>query len=162
MDVKQIEEFLIIARENVGYEILGDGGETTLPNGIKVLGPYKKGSLRYKDSYQADELQQFVGIEEISDGETLVWIREYQGGPIGEEHTDSMNAEKLFAALRGALRKFPRDMPYRRGPAVIEVDGYLYNDSCTGDMASFQGNEQMFDKDRKLVYRIAYGGGAVK
>lgn len=157
MDVKQLEGFLVRAREKVGWE---SADETTLPDGTKVLGPYKETPLRYTDSYQADEFDQFVGREEITNNGTLVWIREYQGGVVGS--VDAVDTETLFGALRTAMKNFPRDRPFKRGPDVTDMldHRYIYSDSCTGDMTSFQGKEQVFERGN-LVHVVTYGGRIV-
>lgn len=155
MDIKQLAEFLIIAREKCSYEAPGEVGKTVLSDGTKQIGPYTEGVLSYIDTYNGSEW--FAGREEITNNGRRVWTRDYKGGIIETGYSER-DVSRLFGALKAALRKFPRDKPFKRGPSHVKVGSYKYSDQCEGDMSAFTGTEKIID-ERKEVYICNYHGG---
>jgi len=159
MDTQKLAEFLVAAREKCSYETVGETGETSLPDGTKLIGPYTAGQLSYTDRYNGFEW--FTGREEITEGGKLVWERKYEGGVVDDRFKERSLALKLFDVLKLCLRQFPRNEPFKRGPNDLKINGYEYRDLCEGDMTSFDGKEQVF-YDGKEVHVFNYHGGLVR
>lgn len=159
MNKEQLAGFLAEARKRCSYETIGEGGETTLANGTKVIGPYKNGRLEYTDKYNGFET--FRGVEEISFNKKVIWRRRYVGFISDQKHKERTEAERLYAVLKEALRKFPIDEPFRRGPKSFKHGEYEYTDSCEGDIARFRGVEEITSNGRE-VYLLSYSGGLIQ
>ena len=63
------------------------------------------------------------------------------------------------AFLKDALRAADMAMPYR-GPAYYQAGEYSYTCSVTGDLAWFQGEEEILRGDKK-VYECRFHGGLI-
>jgi hypothetical protein len=156
MDIGLLIVFLSNARSRCSYETLGEAGETTLPDGTKVIGPYTEGNLTYVDTYKGFDW--FKGREEIRQGKTVLWLREYEGGITDNAHKDKESTRSLYGILKNALRQCPKDSPFRRGPKQTRIGDYEYSDECSGDMKSFRGKERI-TLNGKEVYILEYKGG---
>jgi|GEM_PF-551497 len=157
MNIKQLIEFLRRAREESGYEIIGEAKETVLQDGMRIIGPYTNGSLTYIDRYEGFE--QFHGREAITLDDGLIWKRDYGGGITDNKYKEKTLALELFDVLKVALRMFPKDRPFRRGSFPLKInDRYFYSDHCKGDMTSFRGKEKIFC-NFKEIYSLEYNGG---
>jgi hypothetical protein len=152
----EIIEFLSRAREECSYESIGESGKRVLSDGRKQIGPYSERSLSYVDTYKGFE--RFEGREEIREDGKLVWIREYEGGIIDEQHKEKETALRLYDVLKQALRQFPKDKPFKRGPDYLNLNGYEYSDQCVGNMGTFNGTERIMHEGKK-VYIFRYSGG---
>lgn len=150
----RLGSFLIEASERCSYSTVGEIGETKLPDGTRIIGPYTSGSLSYKDTYRGFEW--FKGEEEVSIDSRVVWERKYEGGITDKEH--KKKASELYEFLKEALRNCPKDKPFRRGPTAFEHGDYRYVDECDGDIRSFKGKERIFYKGKE-VYVLEYSGG---
>ena len=51
MNLERLRQFIVNARENSGYEVIGEGLEIVLEDGIRQIGPYIEGDLSYIDRY---------------------------------------------------------------------------------------------------------------
>ncbi len=80
MNKEQLAGFLAEAKERCSYETIGEGGETTLADGTRVIGPYKNGRLEYTDKYSGFET--FRGVEKITSNGREVYFLSYSGGLI--------------------------------------------------------------------------------
>jgi len=158
MDIEQLSEFLTRAREKCSYEAPGEPGKTPLPDESTQIGPYTEGPLSYIDIYNG--YHWFNGREEIAENGIAVWRRDYKGGII-EIGYDRDEVMKLFNALKAALRLFPKDRPFERGPHYVKVDVYNYYNKCKGDISAFTGKEKI-TFGRKQIYICKYRGGLIE
>ena len=71
-----------------------------------------------------------------------------------------MNASRLYTALKVALREFPRERPFKRGPDNMVVGDYEYFNQCSFDTVSFRNIEQMiYIPTGKRIYLYRDSGG---
>jgi len=154
-----LSEFLIEARTTYSYVPVGSAKEKTKDDETRVIGPYIDGKMSYIDRYKGYEW--FKGQEEISFNDKALWTRDYEGGIINEPHKTKEKVCELYQILKMALRNFPHETCFKRGPDSFREGEYLYTDVCKGDIVSFKGSEVIMYKNRN-VYALSYGGGLIK
>ena len=81
-----------------------------------------------------------------------IWSMNYSGRVIGENFNGDF--------LKEALQFVPYEMPYR-GPAIYHKGDYYYHNKVEGEVAWFQGYEEIFYQNQK-IYECYYHGGVVK
>lgn len=155
--MKRLAGFLAEARRNSEYESLAGKRGQKLKDGLSRISPYISGKFSYNETYNG--LGQFKGREEISSDGEVIWAREYEGAALNAINLKL--TEELYGFLDAALRNFPGERPFQRGPEEFRKGDYVYTDVCKGDMISFKGSETILYKGI-IVYALAYGGGLVK
>ena len=120
---------------------------------------YEKGDYTYIDTYVGGE--SFAGEEAVfktSGGDSAsvsatapraLYAMNYCGRVLGENFSGDF--------LKEALRAATRELPYR-GPEHYSSGEYTYTCKVTGDIAWFQGYEEIFHAGRK-VYECFFHGG---
>lgn len=111
---------------------------------------YEKDHYVYHDTYVGSE--QFAGEEAIWEDGKAVYAMNYVGRVLDEKFSGNF--------LKEALRAATPEMPYR-GPAFYQSGEYLYQAKVSGDIAWFQGFEEIFWGNTK-VYECYFHGGLIK
>lgn len=111
---------------------------------------YEEGPYAYHDTYLGGE--QFAGEEAVWKEGRAVYAMNYMGRVLG----DSFSGNFLKEALRAADER----MPYR-GPEYYQAGEYVYQCKVTGDIAWFQGYEEICCRGEK-VYECCFHGGLVR
>ena len=156
-----MQRFLRRAREQMSYETFPQELEQVLADGSKLIGPYidyfKGKKYEYFDKYVVGAMEEFQGKESILVKGKEKWFRYYNGEFIDKNFID--RAEEVFEFLKKALREFPKDKPFKRGTNKLKIGDYTYQDNCQGTLESFEGNEEILFKNKK-IYALTYFGGA--
>lgn len=111
---------------------------------------YEEGPYCYHDTYVGG--QQFDGQEAIWKNGRAVYAMNYLGRVLGETFSGNF--------LKEALRHASEEMPFR-GPAEYQSGEYRYKCQVTGDVAWFQGQEEIWCRDEK-VFECLFHGGLMK
>lgn len=111
---------------------------------------YEKDNYVYHDTYVGSE--QFAGEEAVWEAGKAVYAMNYVGRVLDEKFSGNF--------LKEALRAATPEMPYR-GPAFYQSGEYLYQAKVSGDIAWFQGFEEIFWENTK-VYECYFHGGLIK
>lgn len=163
-DIKKWSEFLAEAGSNCSYESNAPEAKRKIARAnFRIIGPYKKDRLSYTDVYAGDIW--FHGIELLEDKGDLAWVRLYGGGITKPEFMRKEMSAEVYKDLKYALKRFPRRLPFRRGPDEIELwsAGRVYRDSCEGDFSNFSGKEDIrsfvYVGLGEEIYNLAYAGG---
>jgi hypothetical protein len=82
----------------------------------------------------------------------------YVGGLLGIREL-SVEAQKVIALLRIALKNVPEEHPYR-GPIFHEKSPYIYQNDIRGKLVRFSGKE-IIKKDDEVLYTLQYLGGMI-
>ncbi len=148
----KLNEFLIKAKLR-GYASSGEGGETRLDNGGKVLS-YKEGDYEYKDTYFG--FNPFIGEEIVWYKGEFVWGMNFYGS-VDE---NKVSAKEVYEFLKKAMSLVKEDRPFR-GPSEFKDDGWKYTDGSEGTIENFKGKEKIYYQE-ELVYELDYQGGMIK
>lgn len=108
---------------------------------------YREGEWLYIDTWLGG--QQFAGEEAVWKGGVPVYAMNY----CGRSFSGDFSGDFLKAALRAA----PEERPFR-GPARYEDGGNCYRCTIEGDLAWFQGYEEITFQGEK-VYECFFHGG---
>lgn len=111
---------------------------------------YEEGPYCYHDTYVGG--QQFAGQEAIWKNGRAVYAMNYLGRVLGETFSGNF--------LKEALRHASEEMPFR-GPEEYQSGEYRYKCQVTGDVAWFQGQEEIWCRDEK-VFECLFHGGLMK
>ena len=146
-DIDRLIEFRLEANVNTYAAYMNDVESTRLDSHDFR---YSNGPYTYHDTYVGGE--QFAGEEAVWYEGKAVYAMNYCGRVLGENFSGDF--------LKEALRSAGREMPYR-GPEYHSSGDYEYKCSVTGDIAWFQGYEEiLFRGDR--VYECCFHGGLLK
>lgn len=104
----------------------------------------------YLDSYFGGE--RFIGEEIVWENGTPMWGMNYSGRVLDEHFQGDF--------LKEALLLVPLKHPYR-GPCLYRNGDYTYCCNSSGDIAWFQGNEEIY-YDNFKVYECVFHGGSIK
>lgn len=151
MDLKKLNEFLVNAHIN-GYASSGEGGEKNLSDGGKEL-EYREGLFFARDRYFGSN--PFGGEEVVFYRRQPVWLINYYGKVI----TESASVTEVYLFLKEALKKVPKNKPYR-GPDNFKSGNFEYFNKVEGTVEKFVGEEEIFYK-KELVYILKYHGGLI-
>lgn len=108
---------------------------------------YEKDGYTYIDTYVGGEI--FAGEEAVFKSGKALYAMNYCGRVLGENFSGDF--------LKEALRAATRELPYR-GPEHYSSGEYTYTCKVTGDIAWFQGYEEIFHAGTK-VYECFFHGG---
>lgn len=153
----QLRSFLVRANE-FGYA--NPNRVPTLEDDLSKSLGYSSGQWGICDSFFGGD--PFGGREIVYYRSKPLWIMVYYGRVFAGD------PEKIYSALRRALRKMPEYAPFR-GPEYFydKESGYEYRNSWGGDLEYFTGTEyivaqqiHVVDPDSK-IYVAHYSGGFV-
>ena len=111
---------------------------------------YERGRYVYHDTYVGSE--QFAGQEVIWENNCAVYAMNYTGRVLADVFSGDF--------LKEALRAATKNMPYR-GPEFYQAGEYTYRCRVTGDLAWFQGEEEICCGSEK-VYECCFHGGMMR
>ncbi len=147
-----LQEFLVAAK-GATYAAAGDEASVSaLVPGTKQL-EYRAGDFFYRDIYAGFLV--FAGQEIVYFRDSPVWSMSYAGGTLSGADMDE--ARKVYALLRSALRRLPKEQPFR-GPSRLDDEAYRYTNASNGDLGRFHGVERIACGET-LVYELHYSGG---
>ena len=158
MDIEKLSKFITNARENCSYEIIDELNTKTLEDGRKLIGPFEKEEYSYVDIYRGSEI--FEGKEVVTIDEEMIWERNYHGGINNERFLGKERSSGLYDFLKEALKLFPKNHPYKRGPDKFEQKDFGYTDTVTGTVEDYQGEEKITYKGEE-IYSLSYSGGII-
>jgi transcriptional regulator with XRE-family HTH domain len=128
----------------------GHGAETTPSRPSSHDLSYREGELSYYDTYLGGE--RFAGEEAIWRAGVPFWAMNYVGRTLDGRFSGDF--------LKDALAAAPSDMPFR-GPRSFSKGEYSYHCMPRGDLAWFEGREEIYAGDDK-VYECLFHGGLVR
>ncbi len=147
-DLARFSEFLAEAREKCSYE---SGGEKVkIRKGhftLRKIGPFNQNGLSYTDIYSGSDW--FHGVETISNEKGTLWCRVYNGGITHEKFMKKSASEFIYRGLKKALKEFPKDKPFIRGPEELIIDKFdethqiRYRDFGVGSFGYFHRSERI-------------------
>jgi len=152
VEFKEFKNFLARAKINT-YPSGGEEKEKILPDGSKEL------KFRHKDFYYRDRyfgFNPFIGEEVVFYQRKAIWGMNYYGRVISEK----IPAKKIYSFLKEALRKIPKEKPFR-GPSAFKKGEFKYLNKSKGRVKEFKGEEKIYYKG-KLVYKLTYCGGLAR
>lgn len=148
--MEDLKKFLIDSN-NAGYAtgqekqwIKEQDGSTTIP--------FSKGPFRSHDNFFGGE--PYGGRLIVFKDNKPYWIMVYYGWI-----EKGIAADPVYATLREALKQMPNDAPFR-GPNLMEVNGYRYENFWKGEVSRYSGEEKII-RNETLVYCASYMGGTV-
>jgi len=156
INLKELKKFL--SKANLaGYASVQEGiVEIKEKDGSKTI-TYKDKNWFFHDNYFGGE--PYGGREVIFANNKPVFMMVYYG-MISDKN---INKELVYKFLRKALKLFPEDAPFR-GPKIfketIDKNNYKYENTWSGDVDYFSGQEKIFI-DEKEIYVAQYSGGLV-
>ena len=113
---------------------------------------YSSGDWSYHDNYFGGE--PYGGREVVFYKNKPVWIMVYYGWIEGNN-----KPEIIYPFLTEALRKAPKDMPYR-GPKEHKSGDLVYQNTVDGTVENFIGEEFILNNDL-VIFQTSYCGGLV-
>ena len=117
---------------------------------------FQQGPLLYRDVYFGG--LGFVGLETVSEVGKTIWGMSYYGTVLPGSGETQLAGMPPF--LKAALRKIPREAPYR-GPADYQQGAYRYENQIHGEIDQFHGTEMIYFGEQ-AIYQLHYSGGAVR
>ncbi|MAF37062.1 hypothetical protein CL622_08165 [archaeon] len=134
---EQLVNFCVAYRLKGSYE---NRDPIDLPDGRKQMGPFIEDGFTGVDTYEGTE--KFEGTFTISRGESLILEARYQREIVGETE---LTTDQIYTELKKALREFPRDKPWVRGPKSMELGhGLIYTNTPRGGLSDFKNLEKIF------------------
>ncbi len=113
---------------------------------------FETGDFAFHDNYFGGE--PYGGREVVFLNQKPVWMMVYYGfvepGQVNKQ---------VYTILMAALSQAPAEAPYR-GPSHFEQGEWRYENSLTGTIERFSGEEKIFQND-VCVYQANYLGGLV-
>lgn len=150
MDVTDLKTFLLHANA-AGYATGKEKAWTKELDGSTTI-VYKEGAWKSHDNFFGGE--PYGGrVVVFHDGKPY-WIMVYYGRVM-----EKVNPDTVYKVLRNALKRMPKDHPYR-GPKRYEEGASVYTNTWTGTLKNFSGKE-MITQDEKTAYEATYIGGLV-
>ena len=150
----QLQEFLIKAKKETYAN-----SEAEKINSSRIGSrdyEYRNGNMVYHDTYFGGT--NFMGEEVVYlEKDTPIWGMNYYGVTLDE----SLSEEAMDKALRPALMLVGSDdtIPVR-GPKEYTNGEYKYTFQATGSIEYFEGEENIYKKDKK-VYTLKCHGGVI-
>lgn len=145
-----VEQLIAFRLEAAGNTYAGCANETASTRLDSHDFTYSSGSYTYHDTYVGGE--QFAGEEAIWYEGKAEYAMNYAGRVLGQPFSGDF--------LKEALRNADHNMPYR-GPEYYQSGEYVYKCKVVGDMAWFQGYEEIYCGNEK-VYECYFHGGVMK
>ena len=116
---------------------------------------FKDGQWTYHDTYFGGVY--FIGEEVVYESNKPLWAMNYNGYVTD----DSISEAEIDKSLRGALKQDYTDIIPVRGPRNYTIENYEYRNNVTGNLARFEGREEVL-KNGKSIYYALYHGGLIK
>ena len=160
--------------KNMGYsleelhEFLGKATKATYAgNGGKAQSQrigftefeYAEGKFAYRDSYAGFFTS--AGQEVVWYGGNPIWTQQYSGGMERTYQNDKHFANQTYEFLKIVLSQGEKTVFQPRGPKEFAQGEWKYICEWTGDIASFEGQEQILHKD-EVVFRHSFSGGVLR
>ena len=146
-DLDELIEFRLEANVNT-YAAYMNETDPTRPSSHDFR--YENGRFMYHDTYLGGE--EFAGQEAVFKDGIAVYAMNYMGRVLDDRFSGDF--------LKEALRAADKNMPYR-GPEIYTSGEFTYKCRVTGDIAWFQGYEEIYLCDTK-VYECVFHGGLLK
>ncbi len=146
-DFERLIAFRLEAAENTYAGYSNETASTRLDSHDYT---YNSGPYTYHDTYVGGE--QFAGEEAIWYEGKAEYAMNYAGRVLGQPFSGDF--------LKEALRNADHNMPYR-GPEYYQSGEYVYKCKAAGDIAWFQGHEEIYCGNEK-VYECYFHGGVMK
>jgi len=151
IDKKELCKFLVEAKKSTyaagdsALKVVNDDKSTTLV--------FESGDWKYHDNYFGGE--PYGGREVVFLKGEPVYIMTYYG-----QVADSVSdINKVYGVLMDALRLISVNTPYR-GPEKYNNGDFSYENSFTGEVDNFFGEESI-SENGKEIYKARYMGGFV-
>lgn len=145
-----VEQLIAFRLEAAGNTYAGCANETASTRLDSHDFTYSSGSYTYYDTYVGGE--QFAGEEAIWYEGKAEYAMNYAGRVLGQPFSGDF--------LKEALKKADCNMPYR-GPEYYQAGEYVYKCRVVGEIAWFQGYEEIYCGVEK-VYECYFHGGLIK
>lgn len=153
MNIKALSDFLKIAKKNAYASETAEKAKPLRPSSEDY--EYSDGSFLYHDTYFGGK--DFIGEEIVYENNKPMWGMNYNGYIVD----DYISEADVYKFLRGALKQEYEDVIPVRGPKQYRVDNFEYQNNVNGDLAKFEGREEI-KKDGKLIYYAIFHGGLIK
>ena len=150
MDISKLKEFLYDLNR-AGYASGVEKKWIKEKNHSTTI-PFKKGKFRSHDNFFGGE--PYGGRIVVFYEEKPVWIMVYYGSIKSKD-----DPNKVYVVLREALKKMPKEHPYR-GPRKLTVNDCHYLNTWHGNIGEYSGEEKIIKKG-KTVYSASYTGGFI-
>lgn len=114
---------------------------------------YKSNNMVYHDTYFGGLC--FIGEEVVYENDNPIWAMNYYGRTLDM----NLSEEAMDKALRPALMQVGSDdiIPVR-GPKEYANGEYKYTFEVTGDLNSFEGEENIYKGENKVYTLNCHGG----
>ena len=151
IDKKELCKFLVEAKKSTyaagdsAKKIVNDDKSTTLI--------FESGDWKYHDNYFGGE--PYGGREVVFFSGKPVYIMTYYG----KVYDSVSDINKVYGVLMDALKLIPENKPYR-GPEKYNSGDLSYENSFTGEVDNFFGEESI-SENGKEIYKARYIGGFV-
>ncbi len=152
MDIAKLKQFLINAKKNT-YASGNENKAKIISGGIKEY-VFSDGNFKYSDRYKGHK--KFNGEENVLQNNKVIWKMKYEGKIL----SNKIFVDDIYAFLRKALKKIPKDKPFR-GPKKLIDKEYKYTNNVQGGIEKFFGEEKIFYKN-ELIYNLIYNGKILK
>ena len=156
---EKLKSFLVEAKKQAYANALAEKAESSRVGSKDYHFSIKRGDMiaTYHDTYFGT--LRFMGEEVVYiNSDEPIWGMNYYGMSLKE----GLNEAELDQILRSALMKVGEDtgvLPVR-GPRHFEYGDYSYSFRTEGDLANFDGVEEI-RKGEELVYRLRCHGGYI-
>lgn len=141
---QELIDFLIRAKRNT-YAAHGAEVLSSRPSSHDLR--YEEGDYLYIDTYLGGEC--FIGEEGLWVNHLPVWSMNYSGRVVGEGFSGDF--------LKEALYRVPKEQPFR-GPSIYKNGDFTYHCIIRGDTQWFQGYEEIFLSENKVMECYFHGG----
>jgi len=144
------------------------GGEVVDPSGPDFVARipgfkelrYEEGDFEYQDSYAG--FFRSAGQEVVWYKKVPVWSQCYAGGMTEQYENNEEFVRETFDFLKKALSQGEKCATFQpRGPKNFKEGDWSYNCKLTGNIAEFQGSEEIRHKG-EIVFTHNFSGGLLK
>ena len=150
-DKKELCKFLVKAKKST--YAAGDSAQRIVNDDTSTTLVFEDGDWKYHDNYFGGE--PYGGREVVFFKNKPVYLMTYYG-----QVDDSVSdINRVYGVLMDALKLIPEDKPYR-GPEKYNSGDLLYENSYTGEVDDFYGEESIYDNGNE-IYKARYIGGFV-
>jgi hypothetical protein len=150
--IDQLEGFIVEAKSQT---YAGGGGSILAALPGEHEHAYARGAWSYRDRYVGGV--DFCGEEVVRQHQAPVWAMVYYGTILRPAELDGATAGRVIKAALTALYEEGRLL----GGWTAEVDGWHYQDTSSGDVSRFTGEERI-SLAGEACYRLWYAGGLTR
>ena len=148
----QLEGFVVEAKSRT---YAGGGGSVLAALPGEHEHAHERGRWRYRDRYVGGA--DFCGQEVVWHERAPVWAMVYYGTLLRPAEIDGATAGRVIRAALTSLYAEGRFL----GGWVMEVDGWRYEDTNSGEVGRFSGEERI-TRAGEICYRLWYAGGLTR